>query len=92
MSRSSGGMIHIHIAEYEDRTEVTVADNGVGMDTKTRQHIFDKRSNQRQGVGLFNINQRLKQLYGKGLHIQSDPGQGTIVVFVVPNNAVNRLI
>ncbi|OME72028.1 histidine kinase [Paenibacillus sp. FSL A5-0031] len=92
MSRLSGGVIHIHIAEYEDRTEVTVADNGVGMDTKTRQHIFDKRSNLRQGVGLFNINQRLKQLYGKGLHIQSDLGQGTIVVFAVPNNAVNQLI
>lgn len=91
MSRSSGGMIHIHITEYEDRTEVTVADNGVGMDTKTLQQLFDKRSNQRQGVGLFNINQRLKQLYGKGLHIQSDPGQGTIVAFAVPNHAVNRL-
>lgn len=91
MSRSSGGMIHIHIAQYEDRTEVTVADNGVGMDTKTLQQLFDKRSNQRQGVGLFNINQRLKQLYGKGLHIQSDPGQGTIVAFAVPNHVVNRL-
>ncbi|MBT2291334.1 response regulator [Paenibacillus albidus] len=92
LSRSSGGMIHIHIAEYEDRTEVTVADNGVGMDINTRQHLFDKRPGQRQGVGLLNINQRLKQLYGKGLHIQSDPGQGTIVVFTVPNHAVNRLI
>ncbi|MEI2396762.1 ATP-binding protein [Paenibacillus phytohabitans] len=91
MSRSSGGIIHIIITEYEDRTEVTVADNGVGMDTKTLQQLFDKRSNQRQGVGLFNINQRLKQLYGKGLHIQSDPGQGTIVAFAVPNHAVNRL-
>lgn len=82
--RSSGGRILIQITEYEDHSEVTITDNGVGMDKETVQGLLRTRSGSRQGVGLLNIDRRLKQMYGNGLQIQSYPEQGTTVSFVVP--------
>jgi sensor histidine kinase YesM len=82
--RSSGGRILIQITEYEDRSEATITDNGVGMDEETVQGLLRTRSGSRQGVGLLNIDRRLKQMYGNGLQIQSYPKQGTTVSFVVP--------
>jgi two-component system sensor histidine kinase ChiS len=35
-------------------------------------------------VGLFNIDSRLKRLYGKGLQINSSPGLGTEVTWSIP--------
>lgn len=82
--RSSGGRILIRITEYEDHLEAVIADNGVGMDERKRQQVLDGRSDSRQGVGLFNVDRRLKQMYGNGLQIHSYPDQGTTVSFVVP--------
>ncbi|MCY9692843.1 ATP-binding protein [Paenibacillus alginolyticus] len=80
--RSSGGKILIQITEYEDRSEATITDNGVGMDEETVKGLLCSRSGSRQGVGLRNIDRRLKQMYGNGLQIQSYPEQGTTVSFV----------
>ncbi|MCU6708112.1 ATP-binding protein [Paenibacillus sp. J5C_2022] len=82
--RSSGGRIVIQITEYEDHLETTITDNGVGIDKETVQGLLRTRSGSRQGVGLLNIDRRLKQMYGIGLQIQSDPEQGTTVSFVIP--------
>ncbi|WP_332843719.1 hypothetical protein [Paenibacillus baimaensis] len=52
------------------------------MDEKTRLQILDSSSNLRAGIGVRNTDRRLKQIYSKGLHIQSEPGQGTTVTFL----------
>lgn len=36
------------------------------------------------GIGIWNINKRLKDLYGTGLEIRSEEGKGTRVRFVIP--------
>nr|WP_137060897.1 hypothetical protein [Paenibacillus terrae] len=36
------------------------------------------------GIGISNTNRRLIQLYGQGLSIDSKPGEGTTVSFVIP--------
>jgi sensor histidine kinase YesM len=82
--RSSGGRILIQITEFEERVEVVITDNGVGMEEETVQGLLRARSDSRQGVGLFNVDRRLKQMYGNGLQIRSYPHQGTTVSFVVP--------
>lgn len=82
--RSSGGKILIQITEYENRSEATITDNGVGMDEETVKGLLRTHSGSRQGVGLRNIDRRLKQMYGNGLQIQSYPEQGTTVSFVMP--------
>ncbi|WP_235533171.1 hybrid sensor histidine kinase/response regulator [Paenibacillus sp. Leaf72] len=84
LSRDEGGEIHIRITEKEHDAEISVADNGLGMDEETVRRILDSRLEGRAGIGLFNTDRRLKQIYGKGLQIRSVPNQGTIVSFVVP--------
>ncbi|MFE6074866.1 ATP-binding protein [Paenibacillus sp. NPDC057886] len=86
LSRVEGGEIHIRIAEKEHDMEISVADNGIGMDEETVRRVLDSRLEGRTGIGLFNTDRRLKQIYGKGLQIRSIPDQGTIISFVVPKN------
>lgn len=38
----------------------------------------------RRGVGMWNTNRRLEQVFGSGLIIESTPGEGTTVSFYVP--------
>ena len=65
-----------------------VIDNGVGMDEETLSHIYDKhkvnyRSN---GVGVYNVQQRLVLYYGKdyGIIYHSEKGKGTTASVVIP--------
>ena len=44
----------------------------------------DAQPERRQGVGLININKRLKYEYGTGLKIDSAPGRGTKVTVRIP--------
>ncbi len=86
LSLDDGGEIHIRITANEHEAEISVTDNGVGMDEETVKRVFERRMGERTGVGLFNTDRRLKQIYGKGLQIRSVPNQGTIVSFVVSKN------
>lgn len=74
-----------------DRMEICVIDNGVGMDSKTREKCFQKKaqakgSNQTRGIGLSNIKERLEFIYGKDQSIQviSKADEGTKVVISIP--------
>ncbi|MEC0240658.1 ATP-binding protein [Paenibacillus dokdonensis] len=84
LSRDEGGEIHIRITEKEHDAEISVADNGIGMDEETVRRVLDNRLEGRSGIGLFNTDRRLKQIYGRGLQIRSVLNEGTIVSFVVP--------
>ncbi|CAK4867101.1 unnamed protein product [Aphanomyces euteiches] len=83
MKRTEGGTIRIQISDYGDYAEVTVADNGVGMDISELEKLLDKQFSPKSGIGLNNTDRRLKQLYGSGLQIQSTLEQGTTVTFMV---------
>ncbi|MFB9275620.1 sensor histidine kinase [Cohnella cellulosilytica] len=70
---------------------VTVADNGSGM-TKEQLDSLTKHANSgtdRQGFGIYNVNERLRRHYGQAcrLRIQSAPGEGTTVQLLIPQNA-----
>ncbi|WP_232697979.1 ATP-binding protein [Brevibacillus daliensis] len=83
LKRSRGGKIHIRITDYADYAEVAIIDDGVGMDEKTLQRVLESRSDNRSGIGLINTDRRLKQIFGKGLQIQSSPDVGTTITFIV---------
>lgn len=84
MRRSRGGTVHIRIASTMGSIEVTIRDNGVGMDEENLRRWFANPSDINMGIGLRNTDRRLKQLYGTGLQIQSIPDQGTTVTFQIP--------
>jgi len=56
--------------------KIYVIDNGVGMDDRTIKEVFEKDSSQKRGIGIFNVDERIKLLYGEdyGITIKSKPG------------------
>jgi two-component system sensor histidine kinase ChiS len=85
LQRSRGGTIRIRITGMAGYVEISIIDDGVGIKEEKLQLVLGKQSN--AGIGLRNTDRRLKQMYGKGLHIESAPGQGTVVTFRVPKKA-----
>ncbi|MGE7926865.1 hybrid sensor histidine kinase/response regulator [Lysinibacillus xylanilyticus] len=83
LPREIGGNIHIRIEDYDTYIEITVSDDGIGMDNTTMERLLVRRSETSTGIGLLNTDLRLKQHYGKGLQIKSDLNKGTAISFVV---------
>lgn len=83
-----GGRIDVDI--YRDAANpnsiiIAIRDNGCGMDAQTlqnmRQNLEKGNTGERYGIGLYNINRRIKLCYGAGcgLSIDSKEGVGTTV-------------
>ncbi|MFB5266468.1 ATP-binding protein [Paenibacillus enshidis] len=84
LPKNNGGTVIIAVTDWPNWTEITVKDDGVGMDGKRLLEIFQPSPDSTEGVGLKNTDRRLRQLYGRGLQINSSPGKGTMVSFAVP--------
>ncbi|GAA0134502.1 ATP-binding protein [Paenibacillus sp. YSY-4.3] len=85
MKRARGGKIFIRIFVYKEHAEITVEDDGIGMDEGQLQRILERSAERNSGVGLINTDQRLKRHFGTGLHIESTLGVGTKVTFHIRN-------
>lgn len=72
------------------RVAIRVSDDGMGIDPAQIPELLKPRVGRRRGegggLGLANINERLRRLYGEGfsLHIQSTPSTGTNVTLRIP--------
>ncbi|MBD2870836.1 sensor histidine kinase [Paenibacillus arenilitoris] len=85
------GTIRIRTVLEGETLTVSVEDDGVGMDEATwrlklRSPEAAGTSNQTRGIGLRNIKERIRFLYGPafGLSVESEPGVGTRVVLKLP--------
>ena len=78
--RLEGGIIHIRSSRRNGRLLLEVRDNGVGIPQKTLQHIYQ------QGIGISNVHERLRVLYGAEFtfQIDSSPGEGTSIQIGIP--------
>ncbi|MFC3749463.1 ATP-binding protein [Paenibacillus sp. GCM10012306] len=83
MKRARGGSICIRVLNEESYAEITVQDDGVGMDEDMLRQLSGGHPGDRPGVGLYNTDLRLKRQYGEGLRIQSKLGHGTSVSFII---------
>lgn len=80
----AGGRVDVSIQKEGKNIKFSVRDNGVGMEDAGKIKSGSREFG--HGVGLANINRRLKELYGKGLDIKSNPGNGTEVTWFIPVN------
>lgn len=66
--------------------EITISDDGVGINPEILPRVFEPGFGSGSGVGLYNVDERLKMIYGEknGLKIQSESGVGTKVTFAIP--------
>nr|WP_310833428.1 sensor histidine kinase [Paenibacillus typhae] len=99
-SRVGSGTVSILIAPSgrSGWTRVTVSDNGPGMDAERLSALRSALeggpsiSSKGTGVGLVNVQRRLKLYYGgkdaehEGLVIGSEPSAGTVITFEIPNH------
>lgn len=67
LKQRDGGVIKISAEKYEKGCMITIKDNGVGIDPKIIEDIDNKID---KNIGLKNVHNRLKLLYGKGLTIK----------------------
>lgn len=85
MKRSEGGTIRIQIAMVGAICQITIKDDGAGITEEQLAMIFTAERHLdkgRVGIGLKNIDARLKKLFGNGLSFHME--EGTEVSFQVP--------
>jgi two-component system LytT family sensor kinase len=75
-----GGRILLRTSAHDSRLHIEIADNGVGISEERMPHVYV------EGIGLSNVRERLRVLYGADFHldIQSNEGQGTSIRIDVP--------
>lgn len=82
------GFIGVYARIREDRLEFVIKDNGIGMTKETVDKLMSGslRSESGSGVGVINVQERIKLYYGKtyGLHYESEPEEGTTVTIHLP--------
>jgi len=82
--------IHISAEREDDVWTFAVSDNGVGIDPKYHERVFDvfKRLHTREqyegtGIGLA-ISKRVVQRHGGRIWVESEPGKGSTFLFTIP--------
>jgi two-component system sensor histidine kinase LytS len=80
--------IQISIKEQGEHIEVTVSDNGKGIEKARLSQLGQKISSSAEGtgLGLYNVNRRLIMMMGEetALDIQSEVDRGTRISFTLP--------
>ena len=92
LTRTRGGTITITMTENDGYVEISIMDNGVGMDEHKLNNILSGHPDHKKGIGLLNTDRRLKQIYGKGLLIRSVLGEGTTVSFTIPISVTKSIV
>jgi len=79
-----GGRITIKTIAREGHTIIEVHDDGLGMTEEQLGHALG------DGIGLSNVNERLRTIYGANYHLKltSVPGQGTCASLTIPDLAL----
>lgn len=93
-----GTLIVSSLVDENETLVITVKDDGLGMEPEQLAHIREVLAQDQplgperedvpstSGIGIVNVNNRIKLTYGSGygLHIDSTPGQGTTIILTMP--------
>ncbi|MPM60955.1 hypothetical protein SDC9_107809 [bioreactor metagenome] len=85
-------MLNIKITSEieESKISILIRDNGIGISKERMNYlnnILNKKNNDTDSIGLYNVHKRIKLIYGEeyGINIQSNEGEGTLVKIILPN-------
>lgn len=89
--KNDKGLIKISGRCDDKNTIITISDNGVGMDSDTlyklNRRLQDNAYNdEKSHIGLANVNQRIKIIFGDdyGITVESQEGVGTDIYITIP--------
>ncbi len=87
-TKVDGGMIRVRTYLADGRLHLMVEDDGVGIPETRLATLFE------QGIGVSNVNERMKVLYGPDykMWIDSKPGEGTRTGIEIPDVQVTAEI
>lgn len=79
-NKVEGGMVRLRTWLEGTRLHISVEDDGVGIQESKLATLFE------QGIGVSNVNERLRVLFGPGYRmvIDSKPGRGTQTLIEIP--------
>lgn len=79
-SKVEGGEVRLRIWLEATRLHISIADNGVGIPESKIASLFGS------GIGVSNVNERLRVLFGTGysMRVASTPGEGTETLIEIP--------
>lgn len=80
------GHIHVQVRQEGEDVVFVVRDNGVGMSPEQVRAILEEDAQDRTGIGIKNVNDRLRIYFGSqyGLRITSELDMGTTVELRMP--------
>lgn len=86
LPKTGQGTVEITVERLEEDMLIVVRDDGVGIPPERLPEILRPGVGSGNGVGLSNVHERLKGLFGEeyGLSIVSAPGAGTSVYVRIP--------
>lgn len=87
-----GGRVKLDVRSLDERVQIEVSDNGIGIEPKDQERIFEgfyrtaaAKSTGEMGTGLgLSIVKQLVERWGGELQLESTPGQGTRFTITLP--------
>jgi signal transduction histidine kinase len=81
--------VSVAVASVNQGTVITIEDNGIGIDPKHHEKIFDmfsrvSRKSAGSGLGLYIVKEAIEKLQGT-LRFESEPGKGTKFIIFLPD-------
>lgn len=82
----SDGKLDISVKSDGGDILLIVSDNGVGMTKEVCESVLEKKRDNKNGIGLKNVNDRSRIYFGKkyGITIKSEPDKGTSIIVRIP--------
>ncbi|GAA4710435.1 LytS/YhcK type 5TM receptor domain-containing protein [Brevibacillus fulvus] len=85
---TSGGWIGITVRTKRSGVEIRIEDNGTGIPGEIRNQLGQApiKSTTGNGIGVYNVNQRLIRLLGPQAHLRfkNKPDGGALIAFTIP--------
>lgn len=89
-SKEDGGFLQVFITQEKDTIIIKIQDNGTGIDFyrlgEIRRALREGKAVEKGHIGIGNVNQRLRFLYGDGygVSVESTLDEGTCVLICFP--------
>lgn len=78
--------VSLSIDELEDKIEIIINDNGLGIEEEYIEKIFDRgysTKSENRGIGLALVKEKVEKLYGV-IKVSSSVGEGTTFKVIIP--------
>jgi signal transduction histidine kinase len=90
IKNTSDARIEIEARSYEDKVQIIITDNGIGIDNKIKSRLFDmffkgNENSKGNGLGLYIVFKSIQALHGD-VEVESEPGNYARFIVTLPDH------